>query len=140
MVENAPNRWSQVVTATALVGAVSLSLFGGFSFGSRKAIRERAGHRCELTGEPVDKPECMHNIHDRKYPDYNSPDNGFGVHRAVHAIDHLLRRDPSLNAFQHDMALKGVLGRMDEKEREYYDELLTNFTLEELQEFLPHEP
>lgn len=138
--ESSPNRLGRIVQATALVGALSVLAFGGFSFGSRKAIRERAGNRCELTGEPVDKPECMHVIHSRIYDKYNDPSNGYGVHRAVHAVDHLLRRDPSLNAIQHEMALKGVLGRMDEREMAYYNELLSTFTLEELQQILPQEP
>lgn len=123
----------QSLKVASLISAVGIL---GFSYPVREAIRRRANGKCEVTGWEIDKPECSHISHDKSSPAYNDPANGRGVAKSIHYIEHLLQRDPSLPPHQHNWASKGVWGRMDEKDREQFEYLWNNHSIEELHQLI----
>jgi len=66
-----------------------------FSGEVRYEIKERAGHKSELSGE-MDRPlQCSHFFHDEKHPSYNEQEMGFLVTDIEHFMYHLrFRKNP----------------------------------------------
>ena len=97
--------------ATAVIVTIGMA----FSRGVARRIKERAGWECEEADNTcIGGLEASHINHNRKYKDYNHPDNGKALCSGHHLDDHINRAGQNgLTKKQNKWAINSLRARVN---------------------------